>query len=68
MRALEVRAADADLLVLLATSHLVLGDETAAGQFLDRAYALDPENEKVLALPEDVRRAGNAGGRDARPG
>ena len=50
MRALELRAADADLLVLVATSHLVLGDETAAGQFLDRAYALDPENEKELAL------------------
>lgn len=49
-RALELRAPDADLLVLLATSHLVLGDEVSAGKFLDQAYALDPENERVLAL------------------
>ena len=54
-RALELRAPDADLLVLLATAHLVLGDEGSAGQFLDRAYALDPENERVLALTEAVR-------------
>jgi GWxTD domain-containing protein len=49
-RALELRAPDADLLVLLATAHLVLGDEESAGRFLDEAYALDPENERVLAL------------------
>lgn len=50
VRALELRAPDADLLVLLATAHLVLGDEERAGRFLDQAYALDPENERVLAL------------------
>lgn len=50
VRALELRAPDADLLVLLATTHLVLGDEESAGRFLDQAYALDPENERVLAL------------------
>ncbi len=49
-RALSLRAPDADLLVLLATAHLVLGDEERAGEFLDRAQALDPENERVLAL------------------
>lgn len=49
-RALELRAPDADLLVLLATTHLVLGDEASAGRFLDQAYELDPENERVLAL------------------
>ena len=49
-RAVELRAPDADLLVLLATTHLVLGDETSAGRLLDQAYALDPENEQVLAL------------------
>ena len=49
-RALELRAPDVDLLVLLATAHLVLGDEAAAGRFLDQAYTLDPENERVLAL------------------
>ena len=49
-RALELRAPDADLLVLLATAHLVLGDEASAGRFLDQAYELDPENERVLAL------------------
>ena len=49
-RALELRAPDADLLVLLATAHLVLGNEASAGGFLDRAYALDPENKRVLAL------------------
>ena len=49
-RALELRAPDADLLVLLATTHLVLGDEESAGRFLDQAYELDPENERVLAL------------------
>ena len=49
-RALELRAPDADLLVLLATAHLVLGDEARAGRFLDQAYELDPENERVLAL------------------
>ena len=49
-RALELRAPDADLLVLLATTHLVLGDEASAGRLLDQAYALDPENERVLAL------------------
>ncbi len=49
-RALELRAPDADLLVLLATTHLVLGDEERAGRFLDQAYELDPENERVLAL------------------
>lgn len=49
-RALELRAPDADLLVLLATAHLVLGDEERAGRFLDQAHALDPENERVLAL------------------
>ena len=49
-RALELRAPDADLLVLLTTTHLVLGDEASAGRFLDQAYALDPENEQVLAL------------------
>ena len=49
-RALELRAPDADLLVLLATTHLVLGDEASAGRFLDQAYSLDPENERVLAL------------------
>ena len=50
VRALELRAPDADLLVLLATTHLVLGEEESAGRFLDEAYALDPENERVLAL------------------
>ena len=49
-RALELRAPDADLLVLLATTHLVLGNEESAGRFLDQAYELDPENERVLAL------------------
>lgn len=49
-RALELRAPDAELLVLLATTHLVLGDEASAGRFLDQAYALDPENERVRAL------------------
>lgn len=49
-RALELRAPDADLLVLLATAHLVLGEEERAGELLDRAYALDPDNERVLAL------------------
>ena len=49
-RALELRAPDADLLVLLATAHLVLGDEERAGRFLDQAYALDPGNEQVRAL------------------
>lgn len=49
-RALELRAPDAELLVLLATTHLVLGNEESAGRFLDQAYALDPENEQVLAL------------------
>ena len=50
VRALELRAPDADLLVLLATTHLVLGEEESASRFLDEAYALDPENERVLAL------------------
>ena len=49
-RALELRAPDADLLVLLATTHLVLGDDASARRFLDQAYELDPENERVLAL------------------
>lgn len=49
-RAMELRAPDADLLVLLATARLVLGDEAEASTLLDRAYALDPENERVLAL------------------
>ena len=49
-RALELRPPDAELLVLLATTHLVLGDEASAGRFLDQAYALDPDNEAVLAL------------------
>ena len=49
-RALELRPPDADLLVLLATTHLVLGDEEAAARFLDRAAGLDPENERVRAL------------------
>lgn len=49
-QALELRAPDADLLVLLATTHLVLGDEESAGRFLDQAFELDPENERVLAL------------------
>ena len=49
-RALELRAPDADLLVLLATTQLVLGDEASASRFLDQAYELDPENERVLAL------------------
>ena len=49
-RALELRAPDADLLGLLTTTHLVLGDEATARRFLDQAYAPDPEHEKVLAL------------------
>ena len=49
-RALELRAPDADLLVLLATTHLVLGNEDRAGRFLEEAHALDPENEQVRAL------------------
>ena len=49
-RALELRAPDADLLVLLATTHLVLGDDERAAELLDRAHALDPDNERVLAL------------------
>ncbi len=49
-RALELRAPDAELLVLLATAHLVLGDEAEANRFLDRAETLDPENDHVRAL------------------
>lgn len=49
-RATELRAPDADLLVLLATARLVLGQEAEAARLLDRAYELDPENERVLAL------------------
>ncbi len=49
-RAMELRPPDADLLVLLATARLVLGDEAEAARLLDRAYALDPDNERVLAL------------------
>ena len=49
-RALELRAPDADLLVLLATARFVLGDEEGAGRLLDQAYALEPDNEAVLAL------------------
>lgn len=49
-RALSLRPPDASLLVLLATVRLVEGDEEEAARLLDRAYALDPENEAVLAL------------------
>lgn len=49
-RALELRAPDAGLLVLLATTHLVLGDEESAGRLLEQAHALEPDNEAVLAL------------------
>lgn len=49
-RALSLRPPDAPLLVLLATVRLVEGDEEEAARLLDRAYALDPENEAVLAL------------------
>ena len=50
VRAMELRAPDADLLVLLATARLVLGEEAEAARLLDRAHELDPENERVLAL------------------
>lgn len=50
LRAMELRAPDADLLVLLATARLVLGDEAEAGRLLDQAHELDPANERVLAL------------------
>lgn len=49
-RALALRPPDAPLLVLLATVRLVEGDEAEAARLLDRAHALDPENEAVLAL------------------
>ena len=49
-RAIELRAPDADSLVLLATAHLVLGNEDTAAGLLDQAFALDPDNERVLAL------------------
>jgi len=49
-RELELRAPDGDLSVLRATTQLVMGNEESAGRFLDQAYGLAPENERVLAL------------------
>ena len=55
-RALVPPSPDADLPVLAATVARSAATKPGAEELLDRAYALDPENEAVLAFSSGAHR------------